>query len=69
LIFLNSFQDAELCETVSKTSRADILALVVQPTDVTDVPDIEKGEVLVDSRGRGSFQQVNSVVRRIAQLA
>ena len=69
LIFLNSFHDTEVCETVSKASRADILALVVQPTDVGDVPDVEKGEVLVDSRGRGSFQQVNINVRKIAQLA
>jgi hypothetical protein len=25
---------------------------------ISDVPDVVKGEVLVDSRGQGSFQQV-----------
>lgn len=63
LILQNSFVDRTMCENVSRTSRTDILAKIANVTspgeavNVGDVPDIEKGEVLVDSRGRGSFQK------------
>jgi hypothetical protein len=56
IIFQNAFFDSNLCEIVCQTSRMDVLALL-QPVEVGDVPDVEKGEVLVDSRGRGSFQR------------
>lgn len=42
---------------LAKVSREDVLSLLAQPVCVSDVPDVEKGEVLVDSRGRGSFQR------------
>jgi len=58
LILASSFRDIWRCESVSLVSRVDILGSggtgVVQ---VSDVPDVEKGEVLVDSRGQGSFQR------------
>jgi hypothetical protein len=31
--------------------------LLREPVQVSLVPDVEKGEVLLDSRGRGSFQK------------
>ena len=47
------------CETVCQISRMDILALLTEPVvEVGDVPDVEKGEVLLDSRGTGSFQRM-----------
>ena len=59
LILASSFRDVWRCESVSLVSRVDMLGsggtgVVVQ---VSDVPDVEKGEVLVDSRGQGSFQR------------
>lgn len=57
LIFGSSFHDPQQCETVCRTSRKDILMLLQGPVDVGDVPDVIKGEVLVDSRGQGSFQR------------
>jgi len=35
----------------------DVLAFLNKAIQISDVPDVEKGEVLVDSRGRGSFQR------------
>jgi len=58
LIFNGSFHDYQHCETVCRTSRTDILALIEAPVQVGDVPDVLKGEVLLDSRGQGSFQKV-----------
>jgi hypothetical protein len=57
LILNSSFHDQQRCETVCRMSRVDILALLTGPVEVDDVPDVEKGEVLVDSRGQGSFQR------------
>ena len=57
LILIASFHDNVRCETVSKMSRADVLGLLSGPVQVGNVPDVEKGEVLVDSRAQGSFQR------------
>ena len=52
LLLSFSFRDRRLSETVNVLSAGDVL------TEVGSVPfDIVKGEVLVDSRGRGSFQK------------
>jgi len=58
LIFTNAFKDRQILETVCRLSRLEVIA--VMPGDellVSLVPDVEKGEVLVDSRGQGSFQR------------
>jgi hypothetical protein len=57
LIFASCYQDSDRCETVCRVSRSEILACLTGPVEVANVPDIEKGEVLVDSRGSGSFQR------------
>jgi hypothetical protein len=57
IILSSSFRDRIMCETVCRMSRQDVLALVPEPLEPGVVPDIEKGEVLADSRGRGSFQR------------
>jgi hypothetical protein len=56
LIFTNAFQDREIVEKICRLSCLEVIALA--PSDgllISLVLDVEKGEVLVDSRGRGSF--------------
>jgi hypothetical protein len=60
IIYSLSYNDRIICETVSKVSRSDVLAFLNQAIQVSDVPDVEKGEVLVDSRGTGSFQRLKN---------
>jgi hypothetical protein len=57
LIFASCYQDSKRCETVCRVSRTDVLSSLVGVIEVCNVPDVEKGEVLVDSRGQGSWQR------------
>jgi hypothetical protein len=57
IIFSKSVYDKNRAETVSRVSRLDVLGLLKEPLEVSVVPDVEKGEVLIDSRGQGSFQR------------
>ena len=57
-IFTSSFRDKILHETVCRLSRDEVLGLLCEPVQVSLVPDVEKGEVLIDLRGRGTFQRV-----------
>jgi len=57
LIFSNAFVDTKKAETVCRVDRVDVLTLLDGPVDVGLVPDVVRGEVLVDSRGTGSFQR------------
>ena len=52
-----SYNDRLICETVSKTSMQDVLAFLTEAVQLSDIPDVEKGEVLVNARGTGSFQR------------
>jgi hypothetical protein len=56
IIFRGSFYDKNLGETVSKITRSEVIARMAEPVEVHVVPDIEKGEVLLDPRGTGSLQ-------------
>jgi hypothetical protein len=56
LIFGSAFRDVRRGEVVCKVSRVEVLALL-GAVDLSVVPDVVKGEVLVDSRGSGSFQR------------
>jgi hypothetical protein len=47
----HSFRDFECCETVCLVSLVELTGLVGPVVQVCDVPDVERGEVLVDSRG------------------
>ena len=58
ILFSSCFYDKRVCEAVSRVSRSDVLGLLAEPVEVGLVPDVEKGEVLADSRGEGSFQRV-----------
>jgi hypothetical protein len=65
IIFSKSVYDREAAETVCRVSRLDVLHMLKEPLEVHLVPDVEKGEVLIDSRGQGSFQRVHDeIVKR-----
>jgi hypothetical protein len=58
IVFLNGFRDRLRGETVCRLSRVDVLELLNEPVKIgVIVPDLVKGEILVDSRGNGSFQR------------
>ena len=51
IILVNSFRDRTQCEMVCRLSRADVLGLLKEDVQVGLVPDVERGEILTDSRG------------------
>ena len=60
---LTAFYDRQQGESISTAETVDVLAAVQhqftgEPIAVSDC-FFEKGEVLTDSRGRGSFQLLN----------
>ena len=57
LILSHGFQDHKRAETVNVLSTSEILSALAGPVQLSQIPQVEKGEVLVDSRGQGSFQQ------------
>ncbi len=57
IILACSFRDIRKSETVCMVNRVDIAGLLPGPVDYYLVPDVTKGEILVDSRGSGSFQR------------
>jgi hypothetical protein len=57
IVLSGGFHDVRRCETVSLVSRLDLLSIAGPRVQVSDVLDVVKGEVLVDSRGQGSFQR------------
>ena len=60
-ILLNSFNDVILAEKVSRTDHRTVLTYLGTKYDMV-FPEVamsvERGEVLVDSRGNGTFQKV-----------
>jgi hypothetical protein len=59
---LYSFRDAQRAESICLLSQRDLLSLASSSSSgsavqLSDVPDVVRGEVLVDSRGQGSFQR------------
>jgi hypothetical protein len=58
IIFSHAYYDRLKGEVVSTLSRRDVLGLLnFDGFSISLVPDVERGEVLVDSRGGGSFQK------------
>jgi hypothetical protein len=58
IIFKNAYIDKYKGEIISRISRLAVLDLLnCEGFNVSLIPDIEKGEVLIDSRGKGSLQQ------------
>jgi hypothetical protein len=59
-VYTTSFQDHILAESVCRVNRQDLLAYAngfSMEVTVGDMPDVEKGLILSDSRGRGVFQK------------
>ncbi len=56
IILRGSFYDRRLGEAVSQMTRLDVMAQLREPVEVHLVPDVERGEVLIDPRGAGSLQ-------------
>lgn len=57
-IFSTCYYDKDQREIVSGMSRQDLLSLISEPVQVGWLPDFEKGEVVVNSRGEDSFQKM-----------
>jgi hypothetical protein len=58
IIFNHAFSDSIRHETVCRLSRSEVLGLLNEPVLLSSVPDVEKGEVLIDSKGTGTFQRM-----------
>jgi len=57
IIFKNAYMDKYRGEIVSRVSRLDVFGLLnCEGLKVSLIPDIERGEVLIDCRGKGSLQ-------------
>jgi len=56
LILRKSFHDRNLGEIISTMTRLDVMLELHDPVEVHLVPHIEKGEVLLDLRRKGSLQ-------------
>jgi hypothetical protein len=57
IIFKNAYIDKYEGEIVSRISRLDVLSLLnCEGLKVSLFPNIERGEVLIDCRGKGSLQ-------------
>ena len=56
IILVTAYYDRERGEIVSKVSRLDVIRMLAEPVQVSLIPDIVKGEVLIDARGTGSLQ-------------
>ena len=57
IILNNSFFDRKNSEFVSELTRLDVIGKLHEPIEIHLVPDVEKGEVLIDTRGQGSLQR------------
>jgi hypothetical protein len=56
IIFSSAHYDSEKREIVSSVTRLDVVSLLRESVKLDLIPDVEVGEVLMDARGRGSFQ-------------
>jgi hypothetical protein len=57
IIMKGSFHDKMKSEIVSNMNRIEVMGQIHEPISVHLVPDIERGEVLLDSRATGSLQK------------
>ena len=58
-IYQLSLQDRIIAETVNRCHFSEVLEhlrVQYESVNVHEVPDVVRGEVLLDSRGRGSLQ-------------
>ena len=57
IILRASFNDKGISELISRSTRIDVMRELKGYFEVYLVPDIEKGEVIIDSRGEGTLQR------------
>jgi septum formation inhibitor-activating ATPase MinD len=61
LMACSGFRDRGMAETVNKLEKEELMNRLKEKFDFVEmdaVSDIEKGEVMTDSRGRGSMQTI-----------
>lgn len=56
MILDSSHRDRERGENVCLVSQDELASLIRSYSDLSDLPMVEKGEILIDPRGQGSFQ-------------
>ena len=61
IILHGSHHDKKVGEIISKMTRVDVMAHLDEPIEVHLIPDLEKGEVLLDLHGKGSFQRLGEL--------
>lgn len=64
IILNGSYRDKQHGETISKLTREEVMDKLGEHVEVYLIPDLEKGEVLIDSRGRGSLQAMDKMESR-----
>jgi hypothetical protein len=58
IIWSYAYRDHLKSEIVNRLSKLDIINMLgAGEFSLYQIPNVERGEVLVDSRGKGSFQQ------------
>jgi len=61
IVFRQAYHDQEIKEIINRTTPEWIMQVLNQVygyVEVGAIPELEQGEVLVDSRGKGSFQKL-----------
>lgn len=60
LVRPDSYRDRDIAETICLADADKILEMLRKEFEgvFTDIAEVEKGEVIVDSRGEGSFQRL-----------
>jgi hypothetical protein len=66
IILNGSYRDKQHGETVSKLTREDVMGQLKEPIEVSLAPDLERGEVLIDSQGKGTLQTIGQVQNKQA---
>ena len=59
IILNSSHNDKRKAEIISKITRLEVLAQLNEPVEVYLIPDIEKGEIIIDTRGNGTLQKLD----------
>jgi hypothetical protein len=62
IILHGSFHDKKVGEIISKMTHVDVMAYLDEPVEANLIPDLEKGEVLIDSRDRGTLQRLDNII-------
>ncbi|MGA2387258.1 MAG: hypothetical protein ABSG33_12095 [Candidatus Bathyarchaeia archaeon] len=60
IILRGSHYDRAKGESICKLTRLDVLGQLKEPVEVHLVPDVERGEVLINPQGTGSLQARDS---------